>query len=433
MTPRWSPSVVAGPEGRVAPSGPPRRQLSPAAWGLALAGAALFLAPTAAAAQGLPTEPIVFGGGRLIVSGEAAAAIAPDDTGYFNFTDYGQSALRLLRLSVSTALSLGEKAVVLGEIRTETGEPFSVYALFLRVRPLVARAIDVQLGRVPPTFGAFSRRQYGTDNPLIGYPLFYQYLTSLRADALPANADDLLRMRGRGWRPAFPIGDQTPKPGIPLMSALRWDTGVQVSVGDGPLQLVAAVTNGSPSNPLVIDDNGGKQITGRVTYRPSTGWVLGASAGRAAYLSRTATDQLPSRGEGRFTQEAVGADIEYSRGHWLVRAEGMLSRWRLPTLDAPFIDSPLGAVGLFIEGQYKLRPGFYVAGRADHLGFSEITGTVQEGRPTSWDFPVTRIEVGGGYYILRNVIGKLVYQHNWRDDPHDRRRRFVGAQLVYWF
>ena len=52
---------------------------------------------------------------------------------------------------------------------------------------------------MPPTFGAFARRTYATDNPLIGYPLAYQYLTSLRPDALPANADELLRMRGRGW------------------------------------------------------------------------------------------------------------------------------------------------------------------------------------------------------------------------------------------
>src|SRR5438445_5776950 len=43
---------------------------------------------------------------------------------------------------------------------------------------------DVQIGRIPPTFGAFARRTYANDNPLIGYPLAYQYLTSLRADAL---------------------------------------------------------------------------------------------------------------------------------------------------------------------------------------------------------------------------------------------------------
>ena len=41
------------------------------------------------------------------------------------------------------------------------------------------------------TFGAFARRTYANDNPLIGYPLAYQYLTSLRPDAVPATADAL--------------------------------------------------------------------------------------------------------------------------------------------------------------------------------------------------------------------------------------------------
>ena len=66
----------------------------------------------------------------------------------------------------------------------------------------------MQIGRIPPTFGAFTRRAYSRDNPLIGYPLAYQYLTSLRADAVPASADELLRMRGRGWLTEFSIGNR---------------------------------------------------------------------------------------------------------------------------------------------------------------------------------------------------------------------------------
>ena len=392
-----------------------------------------MLVPTALRAQILPAEPFALAGGRLVVSGDVTATIAPEDTGYFNYTDYEQSALRQVRAGLTTSLTLGRKAMVLGEVRSETGNAFDVYAMFLRLRPWEGQTVDLQLGRIPPTFGAFSRRGYGVDNPLIGYPLPYQYLTSLRADALPANADDLLRMRGRGWRPEFPIGVQTAGPGLPLMSALRWDTGVQVRVGDRPFQFVAAVTNGSLSNPLVQDDNGGKQIAGRVAYQPSAGLVLGLSGGRAAYLSRTATDLLAVGSDRSFTQNAVGVDLEYSRAHWLVRAESILSQWTVPSVAAPVIDSPLAAVGLFVEAQYKLRPGFYVAGRADHLGFSDITGTLDGGRPTPWDFPVTRIEVGGGYSLRRNMVAKVAYQHNRRENPFDRRTRFVAAQLVYWF
>ena len=107
--------------------------------------------------------------------------------------------------------------------RTSTSR--RAYAAYVRVRPWRRHRFDIQAGRIPPTFGAFGRRAYSTDNPLIGYPLAYQYLTSLRPDAIPATADDLLRMRARGWRSSFPVGSQTPGPGVPLVTAFRWDTG----------------------------------------------------------------------------------------------------------------------------------------------------------------------------------------------------------------
>ena len=50
------------------------------------------------------------------------------------------------------------------------------------------------------------------------------------------------------------------------MSALRWDTGLQVRVGDRPVAIVGAITNGSLSNPLVRDDNPGKQLAVRAAF-----------------------------------------------------------------------------------------------------------------------------------------------------------------------
>ena len=47
----------------------------------------------------------------------------------------------------------------------------------------------------------------------------------------PASTDDVLRMRGRGWRPSYPLGSLEIATGLPLMTAFRWDTGVQVRVG----------------------------------------------------------------------------------------------------------------------------------------------------------------------------------------------------------
>src|SRR4029077_18691690 len=117
--------------------------------------------------------------------------------------------LRMLRLELTASLRAGSHLSLLGEVRSQNTfgfDPLSiqmhapqVYALYLRIRPWTRRRFDLQVGRVPPTFGAFPRRSYEADNPLIGDTLAYQYLTSLRPDAVPANADELLSMRGRGW------------------------------------------------------------------------------------------------------------------------------------------------------------------------------------------------------------------------------------------
>jgi hypothetical protein len=54
-----------------------------------------------ARAQTLPSQPIVLADGRVTISGDAWAGFAPEDPGFFNYTDYEYSALRLLRFDVS--------------------------------------------------------------------------------------------------------------------------------------------------------------------------------------------------------------------------------------------------------------------------------------------------------------------------------------------
>ena len=395
----------------------------------------LCLPATGAPAQILPSEPIQLADGQIILGGHVAGTISvPDDDGFFNYSDYDHNALRILRLGILGAASAGEHLAILGELQTENWDTLRPFALYARIRPWPESSVDIQVGRIPPTFGAYGRRTYGIGDPLIGYPLSYQYLTSLRADSLPANADDLLRMRGLGWLARYGIGNRDYGRGLPLISALRWDTGVQVRVGQRPLSVSAAVTTGTLANPLVRDDNAGKQVSARVEVTPATGLIVGVSAATGPYVSDRALDDLPSPAGRSIRQNALGVDVEYSRGFWLVRGETILSAWDMPTVDQPFIDDPLRSYGVSVEAQYKIGPGFFAGGRYDYLGFSKITGTLFDGEPTTWDVPVTRIEVGGGYYIMRNVTVKLAYQHNWRDGgPLDRGQGYLATQLSYWF
>lgn len=390
----------------------------------------LLAIPSLGAAEVLPSQPIVFLDGRLVLGGEASVSISSEDEGFFNYTDYDHNTLRTVRLGLSAAFHTGSRVSILGELRTENWDTLRPYALYVRIRPLKDRAFDVQAGRIPPTFGAYGRRGYGYDNPLVGAPLGYQYLTSLRADAVPANADDLLRMRGRGWLVTYPVGDRTPASGLPLASAFRWDTGVQARVQAGWAEASGALTVGSLSNPRVRDDNDGRQLAGRLALRPTPGLVVGLSGARAAYLGRRAVADLPGADAETFTQDAFGFDVEYSRDYWLVRTEAIVSRWQLPAVTAPQLDA-LSAWSMLVEGRYKLRPGLYAAGRLDALRFSRVDGT--QARQVAWDAPVTRVEAGVGYSLRRNIVLKGVYQHNWRDMTRYASLGFVSAQLLYWF
>jgi hypothetical protein len=387
-----------------------------------------------AAAQRLPSEPFVFGDGTVTLSGDVSVTAScshadngprcTPDTGFFNYTDYDQSALRSFRAGLNAAVRVNTRLSLLGELRMDSGEPPRPYGLYARVRPFPNRDFDIQIGRIPPTFGAFPRRTYSSDNPLIGYQLAYQYLLSLRTDALPATVDDVLRMRGRGWLSTFPIGNRAAAAGIPIADALQWDTGVQVHAATSWLEGAGSVTVGSLAKPLVTDDNNGRQSAGRIVLHPVAGLVVGFSGSRAPYVS-TAAAAAAGMSADRFVQTAFGTDVEYSRDHYLLRMELVDSHFRLGT-----IEPRLDALGTAVEGRYKLTPRLYLAARGDHLGFNTVTGTTVS---ETWEAPVTRWEVGGGYVVQRNVQLRVSLQHNTRDGGRVHRLDALAAQLLYWF
>ena len=215
------------------------------------------------------------------------------------------------------------------------------------------------------------------------------------------------------------------------MNAFRWDTGVQLHAANEVVDATAAVTAGTPSNPRLSDDNNGHQLASRVAVRPVSGLVVGGSVARGPFVGQTAARAaLDDQQLSDFTQVAWGTDVEYARDYYILRLETVVSTWTIPLMSAPGFQLPLRAVATSVEGRYKLRPGLYAAARLDHLGFSEIVGSVSR---DTWDAPVTRLELGGGYSIQRNLLLKLEYQHNTRDGGRVHRLDLGAAQIVFWF
>ena len=75
-------------------------------------------------------------------------------------------------------------------------------------------------------------------------------------------------------------------------------------------------------------------------------------------------------------------------------------------------------------------PGVQLAARAEHLTFANlwVPGGVQR-----WEAPVSRVELGGGYAVIRNIVLKASWQLNVRDGGRVRRESLGAVQAVYWF
>ena len=370
--------------------------------------------------------------GRLRLGGEVSGTYGSDDQGFFNYSDYAISRLRLFRIDVGAELRLASPLAVLADARMDNLQPPHVYALYLRVTPWTARAIDLQAGLVPPVFGAFARRRYGYDDPLPSLPLVYQYLTILRYDSVPARAEDLAAQRGRGWLVGYPVGASDPETGLPVVAGERYDTGVQLRVGRAPFSAAFAVTRGCLSYPLVHETNGGTQLAARVAFTPGPALVVGVSAASAEWLSRELVDTLPSGSTlpSGDRQEAIGVDVEWSAGYWILRGEAVWSRWGMPAIADTLVTAPLPALGAFAEARYKIRPGLYAAARLEHLGFGAVDSAL--GRQT-WDANVSRVEAGLGWEPMRYVLVKASWQHNQRDGGRVHQNDLFAAQVLLWF
>lgn len=359
---------------------------------------------------------------RFSYGGEISGTISPEDPGFFNELEYERNLLRLIRFNFALEFRASDRLTFLTEIRSDNLDVPDPYALYVRIRPWRARAFDIQVGRIPPVFGQFARRRYDIDNPLIGTPLTYQYPNTTRPDAAPSELAQVLAQRGYGVRVLYPIGDRAPMAGLPMVNPLRWDTGVQVKLGSDPIELGVAVTQGTISNPRVRDDNSGKQIAARLGLRPAFGWVLGVSGARGEYVA----DDVTSIADDTGYQTAVGLDLEFSRNHFILRAETIWSQWDAPTLET----GALGGLGFYVEASYKISPGFYVAARIDRVSFGEVDSA--EGAVT-WDSTISRVEIGVGYYFHRQLLAKASYQYNERDAGPLTTRGIPSLRLLFWF
>lgn len=278
--------------------------------------------------------------------------------------------------------------------------------------------LNVQIGKLPLSFGTWGERVHSLNNPVIGVPLLAEYHTDLRYDVLPANGDILIARRGMGQ-----IGfSYTPGgagfKGMPVAYEPCWDTGVEAFGARGILEYSAALTYGSVGASITNgqENNDEPGVTGRLGLShlpgPLFGARVGLSASTGAYLPRTVRVPAGHRVE-EYDQIVFGADLEYGLGPVIVRGEAARNRWELPEDRTPerWLPAHVDNTCWYLDARVDVCPWLFLGGRYDSMTFDRITAP--DGRSETWDANLHRVELGATWRPARNWSVRHGYQM-WR-------------------
>ena len=207
-----------------------------------------------------------------------------------------------------------------------------------------------------------SRHATAAATSLIGQPLAYQYLTSIRPDALPATTDDLLRMRGRGWLSNFPVGNLRRGPGPAARQQPAAGTpACRRTASTGMVEWTGSVTAGSLSDPRLRRQQrrpaGGRP---RVSCGRRAALASACRSSRGAWLNERARRRAGRRASvDRSRQQRRRRRRGVSRpGRFLVRGEAIRSTWTMPAFgDAAARRAAAWRSSMLVEGRYRSLPG----------------------------------------------------------------------------
>ncbi|MGH7680529.1 MAG: hypothetical protein ACRENN_00915 [Candidatus Eiseniibacteriota bacterium] len=298
--------------------------------------------------------------------------------------------------------------------------PFGAYATF---HPKPGTDLNLEAGLIPWPIGDWAPRSTSDKNPLVGFPLMYQYHTSLRQDVMPATTDELLSQAGEGEE-GVSFGGSGDFNGMPIVYDQWWDFGGVLIGSARPFEYSLGFVNGSPGFPSPGEDNTpGKSFMGRLGLAPLAGLRFGVSGSYGPYLNEESVKPTLAPGQkiGSYNQVLRMADFQYSIGHADFHAEGFMNTWETPTI------GDLRVHGGYAELKYALPRGFYVAGRYNVQRYSDVKDST--GTTMTWDADVDRLEVGGGYRITKGVTAKMVYQQNTLQPPD---KTLEAEKLPVW-
>jgi len=337
------------------------------------------------------------------------------------------------RLRLFADIFAGDHLYALVEARSDRGHAPARGSIRARVEQAFLRvsstsgSLGLQAGRFASPFGAYSLRHLTTDDAFLRPPLVYDYRTVMNASHAPGGAGGFLTWKN--WPELFRL------PGAPGVWAVPYQWGAMAFGTAGPVDLRVAALNNAPSS----DPDAWGLSRDRLEHpswvlaartRPSASLELGVSYNRGPWMDEIVAGSIQASPGGGiatrwdFAQEMFSADVGFSRGATVVRAEVIADFWEVPN-----ITERLHEIAYSAEVQRDFAAGLSIAGRVGYIDFRPIeSGT---GSATDWDEDVVRIESSFGYRLVRNA-GVLLSGY-WQDAGAGGSTSLAGARLWWAF
>ena len=330
---------------------------------------------------------------------------APVEKSY-NVINHGDPTF-LWRFRGYLDMQVSERSYIFTDIRLQ---PDGLQVDFAAIRLYFNdnQTFGVQTGVLGTFIGNVTARRSSKYNPLIHLPIMYDYYTALPDDP-QSSPYELFEQRGTGTGlPIFYLGVY--RPGVELFATVL-----------EKIDLHAGVYNSSPSNPYMAYSASDFNYSARIGIRPVMGLNMGLSYNYGPFMGQDEYSYVDVSGA---IQSLYDVDVSYERGYFSFFGQAVLNTWEHPTLP-----DDLGVFSYYLEGKYKFAPHAFAAVRYGHSMFSEFEIHEQS---LPWDDNIQRIEVGLGYYLERETLAKIVYQHN-RTERIDPRDDYVALELSAGF
>lgn len=312
---------------------------------------------------------------------------------------------------------LSDEASAFLELETWRGWEVRVYTAALAYK-ISGDRLQVEAGKFAAPFGNFLPRRFAPQNFVYGYPLFYEYRTSLSSGQFLPDHQALLGARGH----------TNPEAGLQMLARNAYFTGARFFGKLGAVGYHLGLANGAPSNPAYVSESKRLMFFGRLHLQPAIGLTIGASAANGGYLNNAVVKSAhPDLKPEKYAHTLAGVDVEYSRGYFVFFGEGVWSRW-----ESPFIRDHLEALAFSAELRYKILPRLFVAGRYGRIRFSEIVDDRDLDAAEPWEFPVWRLESAAGYNLSRHALVKAVWQIN-RTGDNDPADNLAVLQMTVFY